>query len=317
MVIRAANHSLFESIPMPASTETSVLRPSTMCERFQRRWVAWVITTNSSGAKYVRMATMLAQAGIIPRPVIARSESLHAASDNPADQQQQQRQHALTLARRSLNKAFRRAWVAIEADATTGEAEFSLVLEDDVAVSPALRPSHVIRMLSCAAWLSSMERQPLPLLYAGICEPQLTSDIAISQIDFGGPDWGHLAASGLTLLHTPTATFARAVGLCGHAYAIRRGAAARMRAVVDSVSGIAGATDRQLKILVARMGGVYVAGLNLRSPLCFLERPPPIHVGVFYQDRLTFPSPHWETLGVNASCTRERTHWQSSSPPHS
>ena len=78
------------------------------------------------------------------------------------------------MLRNNQNEAFGRALDAIAADNKTNEDHFSLVFEDDVARSPAIRQSHVRRMLSCAAWLSTTERPRLPFFYGGVCMPEVT-----------------------------------------------------------------------------------------------------------------------------------------------
>ena len=70
VVVKATVHRLFSSIPMPPNTETSPLISSRTCERFQRRWVAHIISSNQSGPRYTRVKSMLAEAGVVVRPII-------------------------------------------------------------------------------------------------------------------------------------------------------------------------------------------------------------------------------------------------------
>ena len=187
-------------------------------------------------------------------------------------------------------------------------------------------------MLSCAAWLSSVEQPRLPFFYGGICMPEVTretikqvccfsyarqgssggavrfmSSLSLwMQVNFPGNDWEHLAASGSTLLRTPSTSFARVVGLCAHAYAVRRRDVPTMRSMMEAAGRIRTAADRRLKIVGTRLGGAYVAGLNLRSPICYAKQhprgPKPVHAGLFFQDRLTFPTAYWLAAAMNASC---------------
>ena len=69
-VVKAAPLALFKSIPMPSTAETSPLVNSFLCERFQHRWVAHVISTNLSGTRYLRARAILVEAGIDVRPVL-------------------------------------------------------------------------------------------------------------------------------------------------------------------------------------------------------------------------------------------------------
>ena len=70
VVVNASASQLYSSIPMPPNTETSPLMSSRSCERFQRRWVAHVISSNLSGPRYARAASMLTEAGVMVRPVV-------------------------------------------------------------------------------------------------------------------------------------------------------------------------------------------------------------------------------------------------------
>ena len=112
-------------------------------------------------------------------------------------------------------------------------------------------------------------------------------------------------ASGATLLQTPSTSFARVVGLCAHAYAVRRSDVPSMRIMMEAAGCIRTAADRRLKIVGTRLGGVYAAGLNLRSPICYAKYRAgmkPVHAGLFFQDRLTFPTSYWMAKAVNTTC---------------
>ena len=147
-----------------------------------------------------------------------------------------------------------------------GEDDFAYLFEDDVAVHPSVNRRQLASILDFSSSLARKDG----LLYLGSCAPQC-----------GGK---------LTRTHDKV-TYAKCSCFCTHALAITRRRARSLASDLhsnmvehDFVSPISHVHDELLRLYSLYNNLSWVAGTNLVSP----ENAG--HFGVFYQNRLRFPS---------------------------
>ena len=225
-------------------------------EHVQHTWSGYVMTTNPESERTLRTLSLLRSLRIEGQPFAA----VQAEGSSEMDK---------VISNLKTQRGIYGAIASSEGPAD----EYVFVFEDDLALSSAVPKKSVTSLLACGALRSLRDR--LPLLYAGTCAPRdvVTGSLIRQQSK------------------APTRVHAR----CAHAYAVRRGDAARLRQLADDhpdrgPSIVANRTrldkswymDVQLDFLGRELGGFYLVAPQARNPEGM--------VGIFYQDRSTFPS---------------------------